>query len=644
MGRRVPEHRAQFGNRAVSVPGFCLSHLVFLGPQRDAVEVTFGPGLNIVYGASDSGKSFIVEAIDFMLGGKPPLRDLPERVGYDRILLGIETYTGEAYTIFRSIEGGRFRIYAGLHTAMPPESTEAHELSEQHSERSAENLSSFLLDKSNLAGKRVRKNKRGETNSLSFRNVARLMIVTETEITDQRSPLSDGNPTADTSNFATFKLMLTGVDDSGLVPSVPATQEDQTREVQAELLDELIADYRARLRELTRSPKELEEQLERIETSLRGQTDQLSASEADFRRLSGKRREIREKVEQGKDRRAEISSFLERFDLLDQHYQSDLGRLHGIEETGTLFVALGQSPCPLCGADAAHQRGEIECDGNVDAVVVAARREIAKIDLLRTELTDTVVSLRREAVAFDRSVPKLEEQLRGIVSEIETMVAPQLARVRVSYAELSDKRGEVREALTMLRSLQDLQHRRALLDRDAEDERTGSLSDGDLPTATAEKFAQRVESILKAWHFPQGDRVFFDPKTRDLVIAGKARTARGKGLRAVTHAAFTLGLLEYCRVEETPHPGFIVLDSPLLAYRAPEGKEDDLRGTDLNAQFYKYLTTQHSDRQCIIVENGDPPDDIIKRPQVLMFTGNPHQGRYGLFPLPAASVSVDAEV
>ena len=126
--------------------------------------------------------------------------------------------------------------------------------------------------------------------------------------------------------------------------------------------------------------------------------------------------------------------------------------------------------------------------------------------------------------------------------------------------------------------------------------------------------------------------MFFDPKARDLVIAGKARTARGKGLRAITHAAFTIGLLEYCRAQETPHPGFVVLDSPLLAYRAPEGTEDDLRGTDLNHQFYAYLAAQGSDRQTIIVENDNPPEAVSVRPQVTMFTGNPHSGRYGLFP------------
>jgi hypothetical protein len=190
----------------------------------------------------------------------------------------------------------------------------------------------------------------------------------------------------------------------------------------------------------------------------------------------------------------------------------------------------------------------------------------------------------------------------------------------------------VREALTMLRTLEDVERRRAELYRESEEHKSSSVAEGDLPATIAEQFAQKVEAILKTWHFPDTERVFFDPKARDLVIAGKPRTARGKGLRAITHAAFTIGLLEYCRAQQMPHPGFAVLDSPLLAYRAPEGTEDDLRGTDLNTQFYVYLAAQGTDRQTIIVENSDPPEAIKTQPQVTMFNGNPHSGRYG-FPI-----------
>ena len=197
----------------MSPPGFRIRHLSFHGPGRPPASVNFGPGLNVLYGASDTGKSFVVDSIDFMLGGRPPLRDIPERVGYDHVLMGIETIDGQAYTLSRSADGGRFRLHEGAHLEPQAAEMEGRELSDQHSDRNADNLSTFLLQLCGLSGKRVRRNRVGDTNSLSFRNIARLLIVTETEITAQRSPLSDGNPTADTPNFATFKLLLTGVDD-----------------------------------------------------------------------------------------------------------------------------------------------------------------------------------------------------------------------------------------------------------------------------------------------------------------------------------------------------------------------------------------------------------------------------------------------
>jgi hypothetical protein len=69
-----------------------------------------------------------------------------------------------------------------------------------------------------------------------------------------------------------------------------------------------------------------------------------------------------------------------------------------------------------------------------------------------------------------------------------------------------------------------------------------------------------------------------------------------------------------------------------LAYREPDGEEDDLRGTDLQEKFYAYLEALPQDRQVIVVENTDPPSSIAGRMQSLMFTKNPHHGRYGLFP------------
>ena len=94
-----------------ATPGFRLRFLGFFGPQKTPATVTFGPGLNVIYGASNTGKSFIVEAIDFMLGGKPPLRDIPERVGYDLVLCKRHLSTVlDAITYFKRRVVARFEL------------------------------------------------------------------------------------------------------------------------------------------------------------------------------------------------------------------------------------------------------------------------------------------------------------------------------------------------------------------------------------------------------------------------------------------------------------------------------------------------------------------------------------------------------
>jgi hypothetical protein len=288
--------------------------------------------------------------------------------------------------------------------------------------------------------------------------------------------------------------------------------------------------------------------------------------------------------------------------------------------------------CPLCGSEPSHERSAIACQGNTDAVVEAARQEISKIEVLRAELALTIRELSREGANFDRRLPTVMQELGRLSESVDGLLSPKLTKLRATYSDFSDKRAQVREALGLYATVKDMERRRANLESASGDDKKPQTGGNDVPTAAGAAFAKSVEAILTDWHFPEAGEVFFDPKARDLVIAGKPRGARGKGLRAITHAAFTLGLLAYCRSNRTPHPGFVILDSPLLAYREPDGKEDDLRGTDLKEQFYRYLLSLPTDRQVIVVENTDPPDSIKTLDQVQMFSKNPHSGRYGLFP------------
>jgi hypothetical protein len=65
---------------------------------------------------------------------------------------------------------------------------------------------------------------------------------------------------------------------------------------------------------------------------------------------------------------------------------------------------------------------------------------------------------------------------------------------------------------------------------------------------------------------------------------------------------------------------------------AAEGDDDlALKGTDLKERFYKYLVDHHGrESQVIIIENQHPPENVIGRLAMTVFTGNPSDGRFGL--------------
>lgn len=54
----------------MAITGFQIRKLTLVGRGVPNAEVQFHEGLNVVSGPSDTGKTFIVQCIDYMLGGK----------------------------------------------------------------------------------------------------------------------------------------------------------------------------------------------------------------------------------------------------------------------------------------------------------------------------------------------------------------------------------------------------------------------------------------------------------------------------------------------------------------------------------------------------------------------------------------------
>ncbi len=97
-------------------------------------------------------------------------------------------------------------------------------------------------------------------------------------------------------------------------------------------------------------------------------------------------------------------------------------------------------------------------------------------------------------------------------------------------------------------------------------------------------------------------------------------------------------MIVHCIDNNLPHPGFLVLDTPLLTYREPltskygdlSQDEAELKATSLAEHFYKHLASLAEHVQVIVIENSDPPPAIARLARIETFTGNQGNGRAGL--------------
>lgn len=619
-----------------------LGGISFISPYKSPASLEFQKGLNVVRGASDTGKSFLVEAIDFLLGAKVsrnnnPLRDIPQRDGYDRARLIFRARDNEVFTLQRSTSGGGFNRFEGAWLIHEPDA-EATNLSKVHEHGNHQTLSTYLLSLIGLEDKRVQKNRQGETQSLSFRNLVRLVVIQEDDIIKRRSPILSGrNPNA-TVEYSVFKLLLTGVDDSALVEQARIQSEiattRQNNRAKLEFIAELIQEQQSELERFQFTRTQAEERISSLEAQLQRQQEILDQFQQNLNSRIERRREISGHKESLTARINEIASLLSRFELLKEHYRVDLERLTSIEESGSLFVHLERTPCPLCGALPNEQHQVEICDGDIENVVNAATVEIAKVQQLSEELDQTAEDLRNEAENLTNQREELEPELQSLNQEIQEINSP-LRDAQNTFSEFVRQSSDMQRIVDAFIRIEQMQQKRDSLVVEISELSTTVNSRVDLSISVLDDFAETVQKLLRAWNFPGSDRVSFDEARKDLVIGGQLRTSRGKGLRAVTHAAMTIGLMDFCRERNLSHPGFVVLDSPLLAYWQPEASEDKalLEGVGLRENFYEYLANNYNDSQILIIENEPPPDGFEERISLTNFTGNPNEGRCGFFPV-----------
>jgi len=618
--------------------GIRLRHLAFTGPHVEPAELEFDDGLNIIYGASNTGKSFASKAILFAIGASTKLPETQEIAVYDGVWLGITLVGQGDFTLYRAKRGGHLKFYHGLCKAKPSDKGEV--LRQAHDQKRIDTVSHRMLDAIGLANKQVVRDGNGKKESLSIRLLSKYAVVGEQDIMSEISPVYlSGSPPERIFEQNLFKLLLTGNDDSAVVTVQKETERKAAKAAKIELVDELLAHLDVELGEEPPGEPLAREQLERLEQSANGLQARLQSAQNQLDGLVIERRTMIHHERELRERRGELELTLQRFAKLRAVYSSDLDRLHSIEEGGDVLVAMAVRDCLVCGAPPEAQKHNHAAD-EISMAHAAAAAEARKIEREQRELVQVVVSLEAESVGLTKTIHKLTADTEKLDVTIQQL-RPIEASLRESYELYNSKRGDILKVLDLYQRREKLTTRRAEIGA-ISTKREGERAPVGPDSTTIFDFGETLKSVLKAWKFPGADKVQFDGKAYDITVAGKSRAANGKGVRAILHAAFNVAVVVHCIENNLPHPGFLVLDTPLLTYREPltsrhgDLSEDEakLKGTVLAEHFYKHLASLKDHVQIIVIENSDPPSAIGDLARIETFTGSQGDGRVGLLARP----------
>jgi hypothetical protein len=622
--------------------GFFIRRLLLVGTHAPTASLEFRRGLNIITGPSDTGKSFALQCIDFAFGASERPKDVPQARTHEWVVLEVESAEGKVFTIERSLKGSPVRWYTLPFDQIRPD-TEYEELGHKHSPKTQKTLSHRLLELCALAGRVVRKNKKNATRTLSFRNVVKLIVVDEERVISSKSPALGDHKTDETADKSLFMLLLTGGDESGLVPAADAPERRQRLEAQRDLLDAMLGPSPAPGEPGPPDRDELRRQREALNRRVDELTEAITEETRVADEAAAEMENAHHEVTAAKSRLLVVGELLSRFVLLRQSYETDLERLDFIAEGEHYLAQLTVVTCPACNRP-------LEADGSTHAfcdpgtpvaegVQAACAREAAKIRTHLRDLTRAVEDLERERVDLSRSITVGVERYQVAEERIQRVLRPRLTEAMAELRKTQAAHERV------VRNEDSLDHRARLLERRHEIERAlirlATAPDAGPPAADApyQEFAAAVDEVLEDWRYPESTPVTFDTRQMDLVVAGQARATHGKGVRAIMYAAFVIGLMRFCRARGLPHPGLVVLDSPLTAYRKPGARtadEDDNTAApeDVQNAFFESLaaTASARDEQIIVFENKEPPDDVKATAHYVQFTAVPGQGRPGFIP------------
>jgi hypothetical protein len=594
------------------------------GTDKQTALVDLDIGLNVIAGASDTGKSYITKCFQFIFGTETPPKAIDQAKGYTHLVVSFETKNGERFVLSRELKEKADIVCTeidndNLETVLKP------------THKGTPNLSEFFMSKFGLDNKILAKGLESMNHvSLTLRIFERILLVDEERIISENSPFGRGQNTERTIEYSFIKTLLTGEDDADI-------QETKKNKLSKESIKKKLGNFEDFLEKFfpsdedsQNSLEQMDKELDKFEAAYNQAEKELNALIQSNNSIVREREQLKKKADLVGRKLADDTALLGRFKMLEKKYISDRERLEANTESATYMEQHRIANCPLCGSEI-DQDDEID----IDAIEKANSSEILKIDAHLEDLRSTQADVKKSLELNKDQFSSIMEKISDLDRELGGSIGSKVKENRKILNDLDAARSEFRKERDSETKRQEIFEEIGRLQAEYDEIRdTYQIDDF---SREAYQLSKKIAEILTRWDFPNGNKTAFDLDARDIVIGGKPRSHFGKGYRAICFSAILIGLMEYL-YSKGRHPGFIILDSPLTTYRKQDesleiDNEEVFLANNLIYAFYRDLCEFYKDKQIIVLDNQEPDEDLYPFMNYIHFSGNESVGRYGFFPV-----------
>jgi len=557
--------------------GLLLKNLILHGHRKD-YRVTFHPGVNIIYGDADTGKSSILRIIYYLLGGKKIKVDeeISSSVKYAVLEIMIN---GAPYCISRDIfnPARDVDVYPCQYSEISNSFPEKYKSSITKGDVGNKSLSEFLLEALELPSVRLKQaptKDSSKTARLSFLDLFKFIYLDQDDVGSTHM-LNIGNHVLETKNKEVFKYIF-NVLDSG-ISEIEGDIASKTQEkTQLSSQYSAISNFLSQIE--FKNSDDLDEEISNIDnikievqTRLSDLNKRMTSDNELYEGLKDALNTINLNIEQQEEEKSSALRSIERFSRLLNDYQNDIDRIKS-SLSAKEFIGRDiqeKTNCPVCETiidiDDISDKFDIPNDTRLKSELTSINRRARDLQLLisdnRSNLDTANPLLTELYLEKNKARQIMDEELASSISpylaERDAIVkesaqlderrekAVHSLRVRNKQAAFADQIGRLGGTIEKLNiKLDELKKDAPLLDDVLED-----------LGVDINKFIQQVK--IKNHHGVGIDEKTFFPKVRNV----EYRKINSGGLRTIVSIGYLASILLQKLRKGTNIPGLLMIDT-----------------------------------------------------------------------------------